>query len=250
MIPIWMETVMTMNIGIIGAGAIGSALARFAHGIGCEVMIANSRTPDTLSELAATVGARAVTARDAARANDLVVIAIAQKSVASLPRDLFAGAPSGSVVVDTGNYFPVTRDGRIPAIDNGLLDSEWVAEQIGRPVIKAFNMIEASSLSTLGRISGTPARTAIAIAGDDADAKTQVAKFIDQIGFDTVDAGSLSESWRYQPGTQAYCRDYDVLRLRAALGSMTRGRLAEYREECDAYVAAVVKSYGGTVAIQ
>ncbi len=217
------------KIGVIGTGLIGGTIARLASSAGHEVVIANSRDPETLEAFAREIGARAVFAREAAMADDLVVLSIPQISVASLSPTLFEAAPRTSIIVDTGNYYPRARDGLIAEIENGMPDSEWVASRIGRPIVKAFNMLKARSLATGGREPGAPGRIAIAIAGDDAQARARVATLIDQIGFDVVDGGSLSESWRFQPGTIGYCHDYDALTLRAALAATDQSRIAQYR---------------------
>src|SRR3712207_3946325 len=121
-----------MKLGISGAGMIGGTLARRLTALGHEVVIANSRGPETLREFAAETGARAVTAAEAARGGEVVIVTIPQRAVPDLPSDLFAGVPEGVVVVDTGNYYPA-RDGRIEAIEGGQVESAWVAEQLGRP---------------------------------------------------------------------------------------------------------------------
>ena len=163
-----------MKIGIIGAGNIGSALATRLCELGHEVSIANSRGPDTLRELEAQTGATAVTAREAARDKDVVVVTIPQKNVPELPEDLFAGVPPETVVVDTGNYYPRHRDGRIEPIEQGAPESAWVAEQLGRPVVKAFNNIYAQHLRDHGRPAGAEDRIALPVAGDDERAKSTV----------------------------------------------------------------------------
>jgi len=150
-----------MKIGIIGTGAIGGTLARGLANLGHQVSIANSRGPETLKDLAAEIGAKAVSVREAARAGDVVILSIPQKAVPQLPRDLFAGVPSSVVVIDTGNYYPQLRDGRIEALEAGTLDSKWVAEQLGRPVVKAFNNIVAKSLREKGAPPGSPGRVAL-----------------------------------------------------------------------------------------
>ena len=154
---------------------------------------------------------------DAAKAGEIVVIAIPTKAVADLPRALFANVAGSVVVIDIGNYHPELRDGRIDAIDRGMLDSQWVAQQIGRPVIKAFNNILATSLLEKGVPRGTKGRIALSVAGDSLDAKAAVLRLVDDLGFDPVDGGDLDNSWRQQPGTPAYCRDLEAaaLRLRA-----------------------------------
>jgi 8-hydroxy-5-deazaflavin:NADPH oxidoreductase len=127
-----------MRIGVIGAGSIGGTLARYLAKLGHQVSIANSRGPESLTALATEIGATPVSAVDAAKGADIVIVSLPEKAVADLPPGLFANVPGGVVVVDTGNYYPELRDGRIDAIDRGMLDSQWVAQQIGRPVIKAF----------------------------------------------------------------------------------------------------------------
>jgi predicted dinucleotide-binding enzyme len=147
---------------------------------------------------------------------------------------LFANVARSVVVIDLGNYHPELRDGRIEAIDRGMLDSQWVAEQIGHPVIKAFNNILAESLLERGVPRGTKGRIALPVAGDSSDAKAKVIRLVDDLGFDPVDGGVLDDSWRQQPGTPAYCRDLDAATLRLALAEADRSRIAEYRAEREA----------------
>jgi predicted dinucleotide-binding enzyme len=231
-----------MKIGIIGAGNIGGTLARHLAKLGHQVSISNSRGPDSLTALAVETGATPVSVVEAAKTGEIVIISIPQKAVFDLPRELFAQVPGSVVVIDTGNYYPELRDGRIDAIDRGLLDSQWVAQQIGRPVIKAFNNIPAKSLLEKGVPKGTPGRIALSIAGDSLDAKAAVLRLIDDLGFDPVDDGDLDNSWRQQPGTPAYCRDLEAAALRRALNEADRSRIAEYRAEEEArtrrYIAA------------
>ncbi len=218
-----------MKIGIIGAGNIGGALTRRFRAAGHEVSVANSRGPQTLTDLARETGAKAVTVADAARDKDVVVVTIPLKAVKDLPRTLFSAASKDLVVIDTGNYYPQQRDGRIDAIENGTPESRWVEQQIGRPVIKAFNNIYAAHLRNNGKPTGAPGRIALPVAGDDARAKQLVMRLIDEIGFDAVDAGSIDESWRQQPGSPVYAKDYDVAGVRRALGEASKERPAEFR---------------------
>jgi len=218
-----------MEIGIIGSGNIGSTLARHLCAVGHRVRIANSRGPASLTALAAEIGADAVTVEEAARAQDLVIITIPEKSVTQLPLDAFTG---DAVIVDTGNYYP-TRDGQIAEIDSGLTDSEWVTRVLGVPVVKAFNNIIAGSLASRAVPAGTPGRICLSVAGDDRRSKEVVLGLIDAIGFDGIDGGSLADSWRQQPGTPAYCRDLDKAGLRAALASAKHGEIASYRAQAD-----------------
>jgi predicted dinucleotide-binding enzyme len=224
-----------MEIGIIGSGNIGGALARHLTALGHRVSIANSRGPASLAALASETGATPVTAEQASSAPDLVIIAVPEKAVPDLPRDVLAG--SSAVVVDTGNYYP-SRDGRIAGIEEGLTDSEWVARVLGVPVVKAFNNIVAPSLATRGVPAGTPGRICLSVAGDQPRAKERVLDLIDALGFDGIDAGTLAESWRQQPGTPAYCQDLDVEGLKAALAQADAGQIADYRARADEAVRA------------
>lgn len=218
-----------MKIGIIGAGNIGGTLTRRLRQLGHEVSVANSRGPDSLAKLAKETGAKAVSVKDAAHAGEVVVVTIPQKNIPDLPRDLFAGVAPGVVVVDTGNYYPRQRDGRIDGIEKGMVESRWVEKQLGRPVIKAFNNIYADHLLKNGKPAGSPGRVALPVAGDDAKAKAVVMKLIDELGFDPVDAGGLDESWRQQPATPVYTKDYDAAGVRRALGEARPERGADWR---------------------
>src|SRR5437870_6774377 len=162
-----------MRIGVIGAGSMGRILARHLGKLGHHLSIANSRGPESLTVLAAEIGATPVSVVDAAKAGEIVIISIPTNAVADLPRDLFANVPN-RVVIDTGNYHPELRDGRIDAIDQGMPDSQWVAQQIGRPVVKAFNNIFAKSLLEKGVPRGTTGRIALSAFGDSLDAKATV----------------------------------------------------------------------------
>ena len=224
-----MSTGSKLRIGIIGAGNIGSTLARRLSALGHEVAVANSRGPDTLSDLAAEAGVKAVTVAEAARGKDVVIVTIPQKNIPELPAGLFEAAAEDLVVVDTGNYYPRQRDGRIEGIEGGLTESRWVEQQLGRPVVKAFNNIYAKHLMERGRPAGTPGRIALPVAGDDAAAKAVVLRLLDELGFDGVDAGGLDESWRQQPGTPVYAKDYDAEGVRRALAEASPERKPGWR---------------------
>lgn len=219
-----------MKIGIIGSGYIGTALVRHLTKLGHDVMIANSRGPETLSNIAAETGATAVTAEQAATAEDLVIVTIPEKSVPELP--IAALSASKATIIDTGNYYP-SRDGELKEIVDGMPDSAWVASVIGHPVIKAFNNIYAQSLAEKGKPAGTPNRIALSVAGDDDQQKKLVMELIDAMGFDPIDCGSLSDSWKQQPGTPAYCNDLDKEALQAALDQADDNKREEYRAEAD-----------------
>jgi predicted dinucleotide-binding enzyme len=203
-----------MEIGIIGSGNIGSTLAGYLIKLGHQVTIANSRGPESLTEVAEKTGATPVTTEEAAGAEDLVIIAIPAKAIVKLPIDILSA--SKAIVLDAGNYYP-SRDGQIAEIEGGLTDSEWVAKVIGHPVIKAFNNIVAESLASKARPAGGPDRIALSVAGDEKEQKEAIMKLIEEIGFDAIDGGTLSESWRQQPGEPAYCRDLRNDALEVAL---------------------------------
>ena len=218
-----------MKIGIIGAGQIGGNLARRLRQLGHEVSIANSRGPETLADLAGETGAKAVTVEQAARAGEVVIVTIPQKNIPRLPKGVFDGVPAGVVVVDTGNYYPQQRDGRIEEIENGVTESRWVSRQLGRPVVKAFNNIYARHLLERGKPRGAPGRIALPVAGDDPAAKRVVIRLLDELGFDGVDAGTLDESWRQQPETPVYATDFDAAGVGKALAEARPERPAGFR---------------------
>jgi predicted dinucleotide-binding enzyme len=209
------------TIGLIGAGHIGSQLARLAVKHGYAVVISNSRGPATLSALVNELGphARAATAMEAAKAGDIVVVTVPLKNYQQVPVEPLAG----KIVIDTNNYYP-ERDGRIPELDNeSTTTSELLQEHLPTSkVVKAFNHIYAAELTTHGQPKGTKNRRALVIAGDDAAAKAAVAELIDQFGFDTVDAGPLKDSWRIQRDTPGYGPRRTAEELRKDLAAATR----------------------------
>lgn len=217
-----------MKIGIIGAGNIGGNLTRRLTALGHDVSVANSRGPETLSDLAAETGAKAVTVAEAAQDAEVVVVTIPQKSVPGLPKDVLAGAAPGAAVIDTGNYYP-QRDGQLAEIESGLPESRWVEQQLGHPVIKAFNGIYAANLLTHGRPVGDAERLALPVAGDDSTAKAKVLALVEELGFDAVDAGGLRESWRQQPGTPVYGASRDAEGIRELLAQASPERTAEWK---------------------
>lgn len=188
------------TIGLIGAGHIGSQLARLAVKHGYAVVISNSRGPETLSDLVTELGpnARAASVVDAAKAGDIVVVSVPLKVFREVPVEPLAG----KIVIDTNNYYP-QRDGHIPELDDeSTTSSELLQAHLPTSkVVKAFNHAYAAHLTSDGQPSGTENRRALVIAGDDPAAKSTVAELIDQFGFDTVDAGPLEEGWRIQPNT-------------------------------------------------
>jgi predicted dinucleotide-binding enzyme len=195
------------TVGIIGSGMIGGTVARLSVAAGHHVVLSNSRGPETLKDLVAELGplATAGTGQQAATAGDLVVVSVPVKAYPHLP----AQALAGKVILDTGNYYP-QRDGQLADLDNGTLTpSELLQRQLpDSTVVKVFNNIFFKHLASLARPSGAADRTALPIAGDDEKAKTTVAEFLDSIGYDTVDAGSLAQSWRQDAGAPAYGAPY------------------------------------------
>jgi 8-hydroxy-5-deazaflavin:NADPH oxidoreductase len=213
--------VTVVTIGIIGAGRVGSQVARLAIRSGHDVVISNSRGPQTLAGLVAELGpkARAATPAEAGAASDIVVVSVPLKSYPQVPVEPLAG----KIVIDTNNYYP-QRDGHIAELDRQSATSAELL-QVHLPkskVVKAFNHLYASSLTTDGQPAGTPNRRALVIAGNDQSAKAKVTALIDGFGFDVVDAGPLAESWRIQPDTPGYGPRRTAEELRRDLAAAKR----------------------------
>ncbi len=220
------------TIGFIGSGMIGGTVARLSVAAGHDVVLSNSRGPETLKDLVEELGPRAsaATGQQAATAGDLVVVSVPVKAYASLQ----AGALAGKVVLDTGNYYP-QRDGQLAELDNGALTSSELLQRYLQEarVVKVFNNIFFKHLASLARPSGAADRTALPIAGDDEKAKAAVTEFLDSIGYDTVDTGTLAQGWRQDAGTPCYGAPYgpfsdetgtpaDAATVRAALAEAQR----------------------------
>lgn len=218
-----------MKIGIIGAGNIGQTLTRRLTALGHEVTVANSRGPETLAGLAGETGAKTASAADAASGADLAVVTVPMKAVGGLPAGMLSGLRPGAPVVDTCNYYPRQRDGRIGAIEEGSTESRYVESEIGHPVVKAFNCIMADHLMGSGTPPGTRGRIALPVAGDEADAKATVMRLVDELGFDPIDAGGIDESWRQQPGSPVYTNDLDAAGVERALAEASPERTEEWR---------------------
>jgi predicted dinucleotide-binding enzyme len=209
------------TIGFIGSGSIGSQVARAAIADGYDVVLSNSRHPETLSELVAELGehARAATPAEAAEAGDFVVVSIPVKAIDDVPVEPLVG----KLVIDTNNYY-AQRDGQVAALDEqtttvtGLLQAHLPQSH----VVKAFNAIAAAEITSSATPSGTPGRRALAIASDDPASTAQVASFLDRIGFDAVDLGPLSESWRIEKDTAGYGADLTQAELAAATAGAVR----------------------------
>lgn len=196
--------------------------------LGHEVFVANSRGPQSLADLAAETGATAVTVEEAAHAGEIVVVTIPEGQIRNLPPNLFTTVSPSVIVIDTGNYYPRQGDGRIDDIEVGTPESLWVQKRLRRPVVKVFNNMYWRHLLERGQPPGTPGRLALPVAGDDEAAKAVVMRLVDELGFDPIDAGSLEDSWRQQPGTPAYAKDLDAPAMRKALSEARRERTAEW----------------------
>ncbi|CAH2797932.1 MAG: (AJ250023) putative polyketide synthase [uncultured Caballeronia sp.] len=220
-----------MKIGIIGAGNIGRVLALRWVEREHKVLIGNSRGPDTLAKVASETGAKPAELADVVRGAAVIVVTIPEKKVLNLPADLFSDVPETTVVIDTGNYYPRERDGRIEGIESGMMKSAWVAQQIRRPVIKAFNNnIYAAHLRDLGKPEGTPGRVVLPVSGDNADAKAVVMQLVNEMGFDPVDNGGIDDSWRQQPGTPVFNREAAEGRSREG-GADSQAAMEWHRQE-------------------
>jgi hypothetical protein len=197
------------TVGLIGSGNIGSTVARLAVDAGHDVVLSNSRGPETLKDLVEDLGprARAATPAEAAAAGEVVVVTVPLKAYRDVPVEPLAG----KVVIDTNNYYP-ERDGHLPELDDeSTTTSELLQAHLpGSHVVKGFNNITSAHLAALARPAGAADRSALPIAGDDADAKATVTALLDSFGYDTVDAGPLAEGWRFQRDTAAYGVPYSA----------------------------------------
>jgi predicted dinucleotide-binding enzyme len=230
-----------MKIGIIGAGTIGETLAKKLSNKGHQIFIANSRGPHTIG-FTDNEGIKAVKLQDAAKDVDVVIISIPFGKVAELPKDLFSQLDENVPVIETMNYFPL-RDGLIEEIENGKLHSVWVSEQIGRPVVKAFNNIVTHSFRKFGKPSGTPGRIALTVSADKENWKRIAFQIIDETGFDSYDAGSLADSWRQQPGSPPYCTDLTVEEMAEASKRSDKEQTIINRDLSNEKIAELGKEY-------
>ncbi|MBD0744809.1 NADPH-dependent F420 reductase [Streptomyces sp. CBMA152] len=218
-----------MKIGIIGAGNIGGNLTRRLTALGHDVSVANSRGPHTLTALAEETGATPADIADVAKGARLVVVTIPLKNVPDLPAGFLDGADENVAVLDTGNYYPQQRDGLIAEIEAGLTESRWTEQHIGHAVVKAFNGTYAEDIITKALPQGDPDRVALPVAGDDKAAKQLIRDLIDELGFDTVDAGGIDESWRQQPNTPVYGLRGGVEEITEALAAASPERTDDFK---------------------
>jgi len=238
-----------MNIGIIGSGEMGICLATKFVTLGHAVSITNSHRPASLTQLAATIGAESITMEAAIKNKEVVIVSIPSKNVPDLPKDLFKQLPNEVVVIDTMNYYPILRDGAIPELDQHGIDSVWVQEQLGIPVVKVFNSVLATSINNLARAKGESDRIALAVSGDDLNAKEVVFQLVNELGFDPFDVGTIDQSWKQQPGSLIYCRDINLAELKKRVGVMgtvwadMRSRIIAKRKMDEALMKSDYQAY-------
>jgi predicted dinucleotide-binding enzyme len=217
-----------MKVGILGTGNIGRTLARRLSAAGYEIEVANSRGPETIPAEVTEFGARAVTSKEAVADAHVVILSIPLGSIVAIA-PLLQGLPADTVIIDTSNYYP-QRDGTIDAIEAGQAESEWVSEQLGRPVAKAWNAIGSDALAKKGRSEGAHDRLAIPVAANNERDCNVAMALVHDTGLDAVKAGTLAQSWRQQPGAPCYCTDLTHLEIPAALAAAERARLPKRRD--------------------
>ncbi|MBX9444214.1 NADPH-dependent F420 reductase [Dickeya chrysanthemi] len=217
-----------MIISIIGAGNIGASLARKLSACGHIVKLTNSRGPETIRDIANEAGAKAVTREEAVSDVDVIILAIPFGKHSELAT-LLSNAPANATLIDTSNYYPF-RDGSIADVEHGKPESVWASEQAGRTLIKAWNAVLAATLSDKSLPAGAAGRIAIPVAGDDEKAKSTAMALVSETGFEPVDAGSLTESWRQQPGSPAYCTELSPAELKTALQKADKARAPKNRD--------------------
>ncbi|MEU9670615.1 NAD(P)-binding domain-containing protein [Streptomyces bobili] len=227
-----------MKITVIGAGAIGGNLAAKLSTAGHDVRVADARGHEAVAAEVLESGARAVALEESVQGSDVIILSI-PFGVAGQLADLLASAPEETVVVDTSNYYPGLLSEQIEAVDNGQVESMYTAEQLGRPVVKAWNAALAGTQRTRGVPVGTPGRIAIPVAGDSDAARKVAMSLVDDTGFDPYDAGTLADSWRQQPNSPAYCTELTLDELPAALASADRAKDARVRDSLPERFAAL-----------
>ncbi|WP_338789752.1 NAD(P)-binding domain-containing protein (plasmid) [Priestia megaterium] len=216
-----------MRFGIIGAGSIGSIISKKLVKNGHIVKIADARGIERLEgkELAGTP----VRVEDAIKNIEVLIISLPIEAMPSI-RNIIDQVEEEVIIVDTSNYYPF-RDGKIEEIENGMVESVWVSSQIGRPIIKAFNNLLANTLENEGTSEDSSGRIAMAVAGNDPSQKQVVMDIVYELGFDAVDSGSLSDSWRQQPGTPAYCTELTKDELTNALEKANKEKAPLLRDK-------------------
>ncbi|PAD34208.1 NADPH-dependent F420 reductase [Terribacillus saccharophilus] len=216
-----------MKFGIIGAGSIGSIISKKLVENGHDVKIADARGMEHLE--GKDLAGKPVRAEDAITNIEVLILSLPLRALSSV-RDIIEKVGEEVIVVDTSNYYP-GRDDKIEEIENGMVESIWVSNQLGRPFIKAFNNLLAYTLENEGTPDGASGRIAMAVAGDNIEQKQIIMDVVNQIGFDTVDGGSLSDSWRQQPGTPAYCTELTKDELTKALEKANKEKAPLLRDK-------------------
>lgn len=218
-----------MKIGILGVGQIGSTLIRQYAKASHEVKFTNASGIEKLAALEKETGAKAVSIIDVVKAVKVLVVSIPFIEIPNLAKQINLSISADTIIIDTTNYYPI-RDGKIEELENGMLESVWVSNQLGKPVIKAYNSILAGSLLKEGLPSGSKNRIALPISGDSIESKQIVTTLVNDSGFDIVDIGNLSDSWKQQPGSPIYCTDLTHTELKNNLDSVQQQFLSERRE--------------------
>ncbi|CAG5074456.1 hypothetical protein DYBT9623_05143 [Dyadobacter sp. CECT 9623] len=225
-----------MKIGIIGVGHIGKTLALKLAQAGHDVVVANSSGPENIDRAVLATGAQAVTAQQAVQNKEVIILSVPLNRIPEIAR-LFNAVSQEVTVIDTSNYYPA-RDSRIERIEAGMVESLWVAEQLGRPIAKAWNAIGSHSLVVNGKPAGSPDRIAIPIAADRDIDREITTRLINDTGFDAFYTGSLADSWRQQPGAPSYCTDLTLTEIQAVIDTAEKHRLPKRR---DLAVAAIME---------
>jgi 8-hydroxy-5-deazaflavin:NADPH oxidoreductase len=218
-----------MRIGFIGAGQIGGTLIRQYTRAGHTVKMTNASGPEKLKSLSLETGASPVSLAAVVTDVDVIVLSIPMIEIPKLPKDLLKHISSNTTIIDTCNYYPI-RDGLIDDMENGMLESIWVSNHLQRPVIKAYNSILAGSLMLSGAPGDAAARIALPVSGDIEHSKALVSLLMNDGGFDSLDIGSLQDSWRQQPGSPVYCTDLTLSQLKRSIEKAKKEVLPEQRE--------------------
>lgn len=244
-----LKAIVLHRVAIIGAGPVGTALATQLTSIGHSVSISNSRGPETLCQEEQRTGAHAMRVEEGVAQADVVVLGVPVSSVAALKPILQASLRPDAVLVDAGNYYPA-RDGHIEQLYQGMPDSEWLARNMSKPVIKAFNNIIAANLVISAKPKDCSERSALAVAGDDNQAVAFIMELVEQIGFDAFNAGSLADSWRQQPGQPAYCTEPTLKQLPGLLSRAKREGAAQNRDRARDIVAKLPSGFDAQVLLR
>lgn len=217
-----------MKIGIIGTGAIGSTIAKKLVALGHEVKVNNAEESRELAKTAEQLGATPANIQEVVKDVAVIMVSVPTSAIPELSKGLFKHIEDDVIIVDTSNYYPF-RDGKIDALENGKVESVWVSDHFGRPVVKAFNNLLAHTLAHAAKAAGEKGRIAMAISGNNKNEQKVISDLVNEIGFDSVDAGSLADSWRHQPGTPAYCTELNSSELIVALDLADKEKAGELR---------------------